>query len=231
MTAKTAGTDLRWLAVEAPATDAGRAAEAELAALATPMHLTADQELIRARKLAEAGLLADSLKAVDAAASSPGTKPTLATLLRARGLACFLSRTDYAKAATLLEQSAKLEPKEAAHDLFFAARASSRAQDDRAAILRYEAVARQFPSSAFAEEALYQAARLRFLLGQWDAAAKAYRDYLAAHPKRHPGRFAASVRYELGLTLLASKHPKEAAVLFDGLASLRGRPARARGSS
>ena len=186
---------------------------------------------MRARKLAEAGLLDDALKVVDATASASGTKPTPAALLRARGLACFLSRTDYARAATLLEQSAKLDAKEAAHDLFFAARALSRAQDDRTAIVRYEAVARQFPASAFAEEALYQAARLRFLLGQWDAAAKAYRDYLGRAPEAAPRAFRGSRPVRTRAHVARVEAPEGSGALVRRPRELRERRARARGPS
>jgi soluble lytic murein transglycosylase len=212
-----AATDLRWLAIEAPETEAGRTAEADLAALVPPAHLTAEQKLARGKKLAEAGRLSDALESIDGAATCPGEKPAASSLVRARGFACYLSRADYPQAAALLDQSSRLDAKEAARDAFYAARALSRAQDDAHAIEKYEAVARRFPSTSFAEEATYQAARLRFLLGQWDAAASAYRAYLALHPKRRPGRFSSVVRYELALTLLASKHAREAAPLLHEL--------------
>ena len=215
--ARAAATDLRWLAIEAPATEPGRTAERELAELTPPSRLTAEQALARARKLAEAGLLEDALESIDSAERCTGQRPPESALVRARGVACYLSRSDYVKAAMLLERSAKLDPREAAHDAFLAARARARAQDDAGAIERYEALARKFPGSSFAEEARYQAARLRFLIGHWDAAIVAYRAYLASFPKRHPGRFARASRYELALALLASKKPSEAAALLDEL--------------
>ncbi|HEX3595995.1 MAG TPA: lytic transglycosylase domain-containing protein, partial [Polyangiaceae bacterium] len=76
----------------------------------------------------------------------------------------------------------------------------------------------------FAEEASYQAARLRFLLGQWDAAARAYRAYIDAHSKRRPGRFVAASRYELSLALLGGKHAREAATLLDSLLGAEDEP-------
>jgi soluble lytic murein transglycosylase len=214
--AATAETDLRWLAVEAPDTEAGRVAVASLAALSPPAHLTADQELARAKRLAEAARIDDALAAIDAAgAAGTREKPSAGALVRARGFAYYLSRANYAKAAELLEQSSKMEPKEAPRDSFFSARATARAGDDPRAIERYEALARRFPTTPFAEEAVYQAARLRFLLGQWEPAAHAYRAYLDAHPKKRPGRFSASVRYELSLALLGGKHAREAAALLE----------------
>jgi soluble lytic murein transglycosylase len=215
---RSAATDLRWLAIEAPATESGRSAERELASLTPPARLTAEQELARARKLAEAGLLDDALRSIDSATQCTGQKPTESAVVRARGLACYLSRADYLQAAKLLEQSAKLDPREAAHDAFLAARALSRAQDDATAIDRYEALIHKYPTSPFAEEARYLAARLRFLLGRWDAAIVGYKKYLASFPKKHPGKFARASRYELALALLASKHPTEAGSILDDLA-------------
>jgi soluble lytic murein transglycosylase len=212
----TAETDFRWLAIEAPVTEAGGRAVAALAALSPPTRLTAEQQLIRAKRFAEAGRIDDALACIDAAAAPARDTPSAAALVRARGFAYYASRADYLKAAELLEQSARLDAKEAARDSFFSARALARAGDDVHAIDRYEAVARRFPASSFAEEATYQAARLRFLLGQWEASVRAYRAYLSAHSRR-PGRFNASSRYELSLALLGGKRAREAATLLASL--------------
>jgi soluble lytic murein transglycosylase len=219
-----AATDLRWLAVEAPASDAGRTAEAELRALTPPSHLTSEQQLIRAKHLAEAGDADSALAAIDRASTDTVAPPAAPDLVRAKGYAYYSSRSDYGKAAALLDQSSKLDPKQAARDAFFSARALARAQDDPGAVLRYDALALRYPTSPFAEEARYQAARLRFLLGKWDAAATAYRGYIAAHTKPHAGRFTRPARYELALTLLASKHARDAVPLFDDLAKTEDDP-------
>ncbi len=221
--ATTESTELRWLAVEAPETDPGTRAVAALALLTPPSHLTAEQDLLRGRRLAEAGHLDDALAAIDAAGTA-ADRPSSAVLIRARGSAYYASRADYAKASALLDQAARLDPKEAARDAFFSARALARAGDDAHAIERYEAVARRFPTTPFAEEATYQAARLRFLLGQWEASARAFRAYIDAHPKRRPGRFVAASRYELSLALLAGKHAHEAAALLESLISAEDEP-------
>lgn len=216
-------TELRWLSVEAPETDAGAQAVTSLAALMPPARLTAEQLLLRSKHLAEAGHVDDALAAVDAAAAAKD-RPAQSVLVRARGSAYYLSRADYARASDLLEQAARLDPKEAPRDFFYAARAQARAGDDLHAIERYEAVSRRFPTTPFAEEATYQAARLRFLLGQWEASVRAYRAYIDAHPKRRPGRFVAASRYELSLALLAGNHGKEAATLLESLLAAEGDP-------
>ena len=215
----TASTDLRFLAVEAPATEAGFRAESDLRELIPPGRLTAEQRLTRARKLAEAGRIADALAAIDALAADPRALPAPVVIAHARGWAYYLSRTDYAKAADLLDQASRLGGEDAVRDAFYSARALSRAEDDAHAIERYEALARRSPTTPFAEEARYQVARLHMLLGEWDAAAKAYKAYLDAYGKRGKGRFAALARYELGLTWLASAHPADAVPLFAGLAA------------
>lgn len=208
--------ELRWLAVEAPDTEAGAQAVAALAALMPPSHLTAEQHLLRAKHLAEASHLMEALEAIDAAAAARD-KPAPGVITHARASAYYVARADYVKASGLFTEAARLDPKEAPHDSFLSARALARAGDDTHAIERYEALARKYPASPFAEEASYQAARLRFLLGQWDAAVHAYRAYLDAHPKRRPGRFVAAVRYELSLALLAGGHGQEAATLLASL--------------
>src|SRR5262249_14454521 len=71
-----------------------------------------------------------------------------------------------------------------------------------------EALSKKHPGTPFAEEALYQAARLRFLLGDWDQAATAYRAYFDAFKKN--ARFESPARYELALTAFAAKRPRDA---------------------
>jgi soluble lytic murein transglycosylase len=215
--------ELRWLAVEAPDTDVGAQAVTALAALMPPSHLTAEQHLLRAKHLAEASRITEALAAIEAAAAARD-KPSLAVLTRARASAYYVTRADYVKASGLFTEAARLDPKEAPRDSFLSARALARAGDDPHAIERYEALSRKYPMSPFAEEASYQAARLRFLLGQWDASVHAYRAYIDAHPKRRPGRFIASARYELSLALLAGGHGQEAATSFGSLLAVEDDP-------
>lgn len=222
--AATASTDLRFLAVEAPATEAGFHAEAELGKLSPPARLTSEQRLTRARKLAEAGRLDDALAAIDALAADPRDKASPRAIAHARGWAYYLSRADYSKAAELLRAASELGGEDAVRDALYSARALSRAQDDAHAIERYEALVRRNPTTPFAEEARYQIARLHMLLGEWDTAVKAYKAYLDAHGKHKKARFVSAARYELGLTWLASAHPAEAVPLFASLARAEDDP-------
>src|SRR5205823_1194511 len=83
-------TELRWLAVEAPETDEGARAVTALAALMPPAHLTAEQHLLRAKRLAEAGHVDDALAAIDAAAGAHD-KPPPSVIVRARASALYVS--------------------------------------------------------------------------------------------------------------------------------------------
>jgi soluble lytic murein transglycosylase len=201
----TAAIDFRWLAVEAPASDAARDAFGTAPGKRPAPNLTSDERLTRAKKLAEAGRLDDALTEIDAASAQGAAAPIV---LHARGWAYYVARADYRKASELLEQASLQNPKERVRDAFFAARALSRAQEDEKAIERYEALSKSYPGTTFAEEALYQAARLRFLLGDWDKATRAYKTYLDAFKKN--ARFETAARYELALTALAAQRPKDA---------------------
>ncbi len=216
----TAAKDLRWLAVEAPVCAAAKDAETGLAACVPPGRLSIDEHFTRAKRFAEAGRLDAALAEIDRAAAEHASP---ADVTRAKGFAYYVSRADYAKASELLDRAAKLD-KDKVRDLFYAARALSRAQDDAGAIERYEALAKRYPGVPLAEEASYQAARLRFLLGQWDAAARSYRAYLDAHGKKKKGRFAAVARYELALTEMASSHADESVKLLEKLADSEDDP-------
>lgn len=209
--------DLKWLSLEAPATNEGQNAMTELASRSPPFVFTAEERLSRARKLAEAGLLNDALAEFDLLEKNSAPRINSLVLLRARAQAHYLSRTSYSVAAELYEQASKAGGKDAAHDAFYAARALSRAQDDAQAIERYEALASRFPSSELAEEAKYQSARLRLLLGRWDEAIDAYQRYLSRYGAHGGGRFRSAASYELALSEMAGKHCDHAAKLFHSL--------------
>ncbi|HEX4478473.1 MAG TPA: lytic transglycosylase domain-containing protein [Polyangiaceae bacterium] len=220
----TVAKDLRYLAVEAPASDAAKGADVALAQMTPPILLTIEERLSRAKDLAEAGRVDDALAEVDRANDLPGAKARAAELVRARAFVYYLSRADYGKATELFDQASKLDDKERAHDSFYAARALSRSGDDAQAITRYEALARAYPGTTFGDEAEYLSARLRFLLGQWDGAANGYRAYLAKSKPKKRRRFDAVARYELALTAMAAKRSAEAAPLFHDLADREDDP-------
>src|SRR5262249_7373016 len=115
----TAAADIRWLAVEAPATEEARDALRDGGA-APPLRLTSEERLARAKKLADVGRIDEALSEIDLAATQGATAPAV---LHAKGWAYYTARADYRKAAALLEQAAAQNPKEKVRDAFYAARA------------------------------------------------------------------------------------------------------------
>lgn len=145
--------------------------------------LDAEGWLKRADALATLARVEDAQHAIDAAASAGASKKRVA---RARGHALWKARS-YAKAAPALREASALEQGEdAIEDAFLAARATSRAGDDDAAIAAYEALAKKHPGSRFGGEAAYLAAHLRWLRGSWKDAIAAFDRYLAGPWARAP---------------------------------------------
>ena len=212
--------DFRWLAVSAPLR-----AEADVAAQALEhaggaQRLSKSERLDRASALAEAGRVAATDAELTLVASAPGVAAPIGRLTFLRAFALYASRSDYAKAAELFERAAREDPVGAPKSLFYAARALSRAQSDERAIAGYERVCRQFPKTAWAEQAQYLSARLRFSAGQFEKARSLYDVYLAQFGKR--ARFGSDATYERALCALETDQAAAAAVSFARLAERAG---------
>jgi soluble lytic murein transglycosylase len=208
--------DLRWIAMSAPVSPHADGVDEKLASVEPRFALTRQERLERAMTLAKAGRVDRTereLQLLEAAAGPP-VRP--GDVLHARGWALYAARSDYARASELLEQAARAGSRDPVHDLFHAARARSRANQDEAAIAMYEELARRYPKNFYAEQARYMAARLRFILGQWDEAARAYASYLVRYGMNGPSSEAAS--YELAIAKLAGKKDADAAVALGKLA-------------
>jgi len=121
-----------------------------LPTLSPEQHLERAQVWLRQRRFAEA------------AAELEGTPPRSlrARWLHLRGMARYRSRHAYAEAAQDLEAAARAGGPTAVDDEFHAARALSRADEDRAAIRAYRRFARRHPRHPRAAQALYLAAWL-----------------------------------------------------------------------
>lgn len=210
-------TELRWLATFAPAAEFASDVDARLEKLAPTRALSKRERYERAMAMARAGkveLVEREIAAIDKAAG-PGV--SRAETLHARGWALYQAR-DFLRASEVLTEASRLGGEHAAHDLFHAARALSRAHKDDQAIAVYGDVARRFKSSAYAEQSRFLAARLLYVSGRWKEAATAYAAYTKRHAKE--GRFAEQVQYEQAVAWLASGQHERAAKALSKLAEV-----------
>jgi len=212
----TANTDFHWLATCAPLRPEAELAAAALEQAGGVNRLSKTERMDRASALAEAGRVTATDAELVLVSSAPGTAPPVGRLTFLRAFALYASRGDYAKAAELFERAAREDPVGAAKSLFYAARAWSRAQSDDRAIAGYERVIRQFPKSAWAEQAQYLSARLHFIAGAFVKARSLYDVYLAEFGKR--ARFGSDASYERALCALETDQASAAAVTFARLA-------------
>ncbi len=215
---KLAVVDLRWLAIAAPAAPESKDVEARIEKLDPKRALTPGQRYDRAMALARAGKADLALSELDRIKSGVSRRE----LLHARGWSLYMSRKDYQKASELLAQASKLGGPDAVKDRFYSARALSRADRDEKAIVQYQALAKRYPRSGYAEQATYLAARLDYILGHWKKAEAAYEQYLHRFGKK--GRYVDSARYEQGVARLALGKHKEAAKTFAVLAKATDEP-------
>lgn len=189
----------RRLTFDLPTTRASREADVAYERIAG-VKLSKQERYQRAEALTQDGQREAVLRELELMDAADGPAPRGVEVLRTRAWAEYKSRGDYRKASRLFAQAAELDPGHRTQDLFFSARALSRAHDDEAAIEAYLALAKRAPSSSYAEQSRYLAARLYFLLGRFREAALAFNDYERRYGK---GRYLADVRYQRGLTRLA----------------------------
>lgn len=200
-----ASADLLWLCLSAAATPSADGVDA-LYEQISGKRLKKLQRYRRAEEFTKHKHRRAAIRELELMAKAPGQAPRPSEVLRTRAWAEYKSRGDYVKAASLFDQAAKLSSSHRAQDWFYAARALSRAHQDAEAIVRYQKLARQFPRSGYAEQARYRAARLHYILGQWQAAEQAYADYLQRYSRgKKLGRYDSAVRYEQSVTQLALK--------------------------
>jgi soluble lytic murein transglycosylase len=170
-------------------------AEARLEALgATPTEGAAVDPVAQA----EADLLArhaeDALGALERAPEAT-TRRERAERLHVRGMALYALRTRYAEAAEVLADAARLGGQYAIDDAFHAARALSRAGENRKAIAAYRRLIRAHPIHPRASEAAYLAAWLRLHHG----GARADRDMVRFVSSRHAAQRPGDARKALWL--------------------------------
>jgi len=191
--------DFRWLALEATTQAVASGADDKLTELGAPA-LTKAERLARAEAFTAKGRLDDVQRELRLLEAAPGAPVAPVSITRTLAWAYYKSRKDYVRASELFTECAREDASHRTQDQFYAARALSRAQRDPEAIVLYEKLARRSPTSGFAEEAIFLAARLRYYLGQWDASVKAYGRYLSKYRR---GRFAARAAEERAIANLA----------------------------
>jgi soluble lytic murein transglycosylase len=208
--------DYVWIALHAPtsrhAAEAVRRLETEM----PKRRLTKAERYQRLGDLAQAGLLDAAIAEEQAIATAPGVLPSAIGVKRHLAWAYYQSRRDYVKAAELFEECARKDSSQVASDLFYAARAWSRAHQDVKAIGRYEDLIRKQPSSKYAVMSRQMIGRLWFAQGEWARAVAAYDTYLQKYAKsKHHRAAIAAVRHERAVTLLALDDKRAEAALLE----------------
>jgi soluble lytic murein transglycosylase len=170
-----AAADAAWLETEAPDLPESRAATS----VPDRRALRGDEQLARARHLADAGHVADARAALDEGSRAQVGAIGGAALDRARADVEWRARS-WTGAATAYAKLAAAGGPRAAEDAFLAARALSRADRDDDAIAAYRALARTHPRSRWATQATFQIARLDLLHARFADAVRGLEQALAS---------------------------------------------------
>lgn len=207
--------DARWLVLHGA--DLAAASDAlALVARVDPSHpLSAQELLVRAHTLSDAGRTDDALHAIDLSAAAPGAAEIgNADRGHARGMALYHARGRSLEAAKTLTETAGTGGPNAAEDAFHAARALSRADHDEEAIRAYEDVRRRFASTRWAQHAAFYSPYLRMLHGEWRECARGFDAYLHAYAH---GDDVDDARRDGALCKLLDGRLKEARAAFEHL--------------
>ena len=204
-----AAAELKWIAVHAPLVrpaDIGfdEPLDTRMTALDAQAILSAEERLTRAKTFSELGLVEATEREL-LALMAMGKAPQERDALIASAL--YTSRTDYERAASLYRSAAQAAPARRAEYLYLEAKSLARSQRDAEAIDKYDIVAKL--GGIFSEHASYQAARLRMMDGQFDAAVQGFERYLKVYGRRAQHR--ADVKYSLAVSRLANADYQNAA--------------------
>ena len=208
--------DARWLATYGA--DVAPSDSVLNVARLDPKHpLTAQELMLRAHTLSDAGHTDEALRAVDGVAAAPGTeKVSELDRMRARGTILFRARGRWGEAAKTLAECAAAGGPHAAEDAFHAARALSRADRDEEAVRGYEEVARRYPKSTWADDAAFFMPYLRMLHAEWQRCASGFDNYLRARPT---GVHTREARRDGGLCKLYEGDTQGARAAFERLSA------------
>lgn len=195
-----AAREYHWLATDGASLDEAGEFDEKAEVLDPTQALNKNERLARIEAFSEKGRIEqteaeiEALKKLSPAAAAPvKTDHHLAW-------AVFNSRSDYLRAAQLFASAAAHGGADKNEYLYYEAKALARSHRDREAIGKYEIVATL--GGKFADHAAYQAARLRFIDGQWKAAVTAYETYLKRYGRRAKHREGAES--DLGIARLAA---------------------------
>lgn len=178
-----------------------------------PAELTHEQRVRRAERFHDERRYREALAELDRA-GRPTERAALRRWIHLRGMSLFDERHSYAEAAVVLAESARLGGAHAQEDEFHAARALSRADRDREAVVAYRRFARSHPSHARAAEAVYLAAWLE-MLHEVRGAERRMRAFVSSpHARREP-RLAREGLWLLALHAFERRHYGRAARLFE----------------
>lgn len=202
------GLELRWLAVNAPATPEAADAADKLEVVAPKLALNRSERFARAEEFARRGWVDPTASELAALTRAKGTGPSAARIASTRAMSFYASRSDYARAAELFLQASKSGVEDPARELFLAARSVSRADDDERAQSMYDELARLYPKSSFAETARYFSARIDYLHAEWKKADDAYGRLLSRYGEH--GRYSTDARYERTVAWLAGGEARRA---------------------
>jgi soluble lytic murein transglycosylase len=211
--------DRRWLTMDAVEPDADVAYE-RLA----HTRLTKAERAERAAALAERGLVSAVERELKLLRKAPGPAPARGELVRTEGWAHYRSRSNYARAAQLLEKAASLGGGDRASDLFKAASAWSRANQVKRALALYDQIVRRYPNSRAAEQALHSKAHTFYGSGRWGDAARAYTQYLSRYERgkrAKRARYVRQSRYERAVSWLAQGNASDARAAFEQVRKTR----------
>lgn len=208
-----AAADYRWLATEAPEYGIEVDAAAKLAKLSPQKSLNKKERQTRARFWADRGSVARAEDELQALAQAKGQKVFQYDIDFIRAWALYSARR-YSEAVVKLDALSKRATPHRERTNFYAARALSRIHRDDEAAERYVALAKDHPKSSYASRALYLAARLRYIGGDWKKAIRGYESFLKAYPRNGN---ASAARYEVAVSYLAAGQYSKAARAFESL--------------
>lgn len=214
------------LVVERPEHPEAARAEAMRARLAgDAAELSFSQRMRRVERLLEVRRFAAAIEAVEAI-ERPRDRASLRHWLHIKGTALYRERHHYREAAEVLAESARAGGAYAIEDEFHAARALSRADEDRDAVRAYQRFARAHAGHPRAAEASYLAAWLS-LRHDYAGAERMMQRFVRSRFGRASPGLARSASWQLGLRAFEAERYREAERRFSE--SARGDDALVRG--